>query len=170
MKGCIFVILALLMTATVATAQHQHTTPNLMRVDGREHPEQIPDEVAYFNFFSHRSLPANVVISDDDRAAFNASVRSIGLSTKDELQFRLVMTDFQTKFQAWLAKHTELAMKGRATGRDFWHAPGGIVSIVAQTRAELKQNLSKDGLVRYEGAVLFMRQSTVWVTSVEVAQ
>jgi hypothetical protein len=36
MKVSLLAALALLMTATVATAQHQHTTPNVIDVDGND--------------------------------------------------------------------------------------------------------------------------------------
>ena len=163
MKGCkgyIFAILALLMTATVATAQHQHSAPVVVEIDGGAHPEQIPDSTAYFNFFFHRSSPSNTGYSPE---MFEAAVHSVGLDAQDELVFRTAMAQFQSQFEAWKVKFTPLAEKGLLKGTDFWTATGGINGIVQQTRVTLEKNLSKVGLVKYEGSVLWMRNHTTAV-------
>ena len=159
MKGCILVILALLMTATVATAQHQHTT-TVPEIDGGAHPEQIPDETAYFNFFFHRSSPKNTGYSLE---MYEAAVHSVGLDAQDELIFRTAMGQFQSQYETWNAKHSKLAAQGLLTGADFWTAVGGINGIVQQTRVTLEKNLSKTGLVKYEASVLWMRNHTTAV-------
>jgi len=157
--GLLFV--ALMLLTSVAMAQtHDHAAPVVKHVDGREHPEQIPDEVAYFNYFMGRSVSADVALPAEEQRHIENGIRMLQLETKDELQFRLAMTEFRSKFEHFNAVYTAKAEKGRATVFDFWYGPGGIAQIVAETRARLTKGLSKNGQGSFELEVLRMRHNT----------
>jgi hypothetical protein len=85
MKKHRLVTLALLMTASVTTAQHQHAAPNVIHVDGRDHPEQIPDAIAYGNFLILRSVSANA--SDEERLHQNGQLHMLQLDAGDNCNF-----------------------------------------------------------------------------------
>ena len=159
MKIGLFVIVALLMTSTVATAQHQHGTQTL--IDGRETPELIPDSVAYQNFFLARSLPATNA-SDEERKHLDYKIHTLGLDTQDELQFRLEMTRYRIKFDNLVASHSRLAEKGLVAA-DVFNA--GAAKLVAETRDLLAKSLSPSGQQQFEDAVLAMRKNTRYITT-----
>ena len=160
----LLVALALLMTATVATAQHQHAVPNTIKVDGAKHPEQIPDEVAYFNYFRGRSVSEGAILTVEERHHLVGGIQMLQLSQKDELQFLLALAQLRTKLDALYKSHSAKAEVGRATARDLWYGPGGIAQIVGETRTKLAEVLSPEGLKSVEGAVQEMRKNTRFET------
>jgi hypothetical protein len=170
MRVSLLVIVALLMTATVATAQHRHESVPIKEIDGSEHPELIPDLQAYGNFFNLRSVSADVPNESEEvrgrlaheREVLNFKIRAMGLAGQDDLVFRTEMIRYRARFDALVLSHTKLAEKGLVDSRPFnaeW------AKIVSDARGRLEKNLSTIGQRQFEGAVLYMRRSTRFWTS-----
>jgi hypothetical protein len=164
MKVSLIVALALLMTATVTTAQHQHDPIQVKQINGREHPEQIPDEVAYSNFFFGHSAASGQVLTLEQRGALDGAFAVMRLSGADELQLRLAAANFREKFEVLNKSYTIRAEKGAATPRDLWYGVGGIAELVTHTRKEIAGTLSASGFSKYEASVAIMRQHTRFAT------
>jgi hypothetical protein len=159
MRVSLLVALALLMTATVTTAQH-HVIPNVQIIDGKEHPELIPDSIAYLNFF--RANSAAVDATDEDRKHQSYKIRRLNLTVQDELQFRLEMANFRTKFDKWNVDYTKVAEKGLVQPNVFW---AGVAKIVTDTRGNLVKNLGSEGHKQYEEGVGILREHTRYFTT-----
>src|SRR5258708_29592442 len=112
MRVSLIVALALLMTATVTTAQHQHDPIQVKQINGREQPEQIPDEIAYSNFFFGHSAVPGQVLTFEQRGALDSAFAVMHLSGADELQLRLAAANFREKFEILNKSYTVRAEKG----------------------------------------------------------
>lgn len=158
MRVSLLVIAALLMTATVATAQHQHSAP--VEISGSEHPELIPDSTAYLNFFTLRSLPANA--TEEDRKHYDRKLAMLGLEPQDDLAFRLEMSKYRSKYDSLIASYNKKAEKGLATPPILY---AELDKLVSETRGNLKNTLSPNAQMRFELAVQFMRRNTRTITT-----
>jgi len=162
MKGCLFVILALLMTATVATAQHQHGPVTTKEIIGAEHPELIPDSLAYGKFFESRSVSTDADPEVKQRVDFK--IKGLRLGLRDELQFRVEMNRFRVNFDNIVKTHNYAAERGMATGDDF---QSRVDQLTAETRANLQKSLSSTGEAFLELVVSrFKKNITISIATV----
>lgn len=159
MKRGLIAIAVMLLCGMGLMAQHDHGTTAIRVVDGRQHPELIPENVAYFNFLRERSIPSQA--TDEERQQQTLQLGMLGLSGQDGLQLRLELAHFRTAFEAFDASYSKQAEKGLVREDAFW---GGVASLVAQTRASLNKNLSSNGHKQFEAGVQELRRHTIYYT------
>jgi len=169
MKVSLIVALALLMTATVATAQHQHDAP-VTEISGKDHPEQIPDTMAYMNWLQANSVAAlGVNPTLDEQEQHDNALRHqdwklarLRLNADDDKKIRKELAVYRAKFEKFNKQYTAFAEKGWVKPNVFW---AGMAQIISETRGNLEKNLSEDGHKNYEDGVALLRSHTRFFTT-----
>lgn len=90
----LFVLVALALVSVFSTAQtthtHQHGTVNNMKVDGSQHPELIPDSVAYRLYF--------ISLSNLSPVAQQARLRQVNLTADEIVAATAVLNTFKAQW------------------------------------------------------------------------
>ena len=140
------------------------------RIDGRQHPELIPDNAAYRSVFlmqSHFETAEAVARSEQLQG-------NIGLTAADHQLYIQTLKNFRQQYEALINTHNAFvdANTTSATVADLQNEVSGtrqsISRLVEATRAQLASGLSKEGLAKLDAFV--QSQKTQMVVGVRSGQ
>jgi hypothetical protein len=139
----------LLLTAGCALAQ------TATRIDGRQHPELIPDTAAYRSVFLMQSH-----FDTAEMAARSEQLQgNIGLSASDHQLYLQTLKTFRQQYEILINTHNAFvdAKTASATIADLQQEVSGtrqaISRLVEATRAQLAAGLSKPGVAKLDAFV-----------------
>jgi len=131
-----------------ASAQdHNHETVSV--INGSDHPELIPDSVAYRLYFTTVSLPLHPTA--EQAQLHEAQLGAIGLSDRGKQVMIEQLAIFKAKFDRLVANYNKLINAGREPNFSLF----GIrqESLVADTRKALSSALAEEDLGRLNAYV-----------------
>jgi hypothetical protein len=142
-----FLVTSLLLTFTLSQfansqSHANHTAPST--INGSEHPELIPDSVAYRLIFTTLSQPGQ------DKLQV-AQVNGIGLSKEDAQVMIQNLNVYRTAFDALVGNYNKALKDGEQPNADLFNLQLEVV--LANTRGALDSALSKEGSVRLKAFV-----------------
>jgi len=146
MKCSVFLLVALLGTVGLSYAQ-QDQSAAAATIDGSQHPELIPDSIAYrLYFITVASMPANVQRSQ---------LTSAGLSPTEVQAASKILADFKTAWDGLRNGYNQSVAASESTGVP---PNGGQFALqrdvlVANTRAALQKVLSASGMQKFDAHV-----------------
>lgn len=151
MKWVAAVLVAMLMLGgrgVNAQAQDEAHAKQPRVVNGREHPELIPDALAYRMVFIHLSQFAG------DPEKERVWLRAPGLSEDDTEVLLRIMTAFKKEFDAIVKAYNDAVEE--ASRRKEPPDPSDIETfkskrkeLVAETRKEIAEGLKREGVVQF---------------------
>ena len=131
-----------------------HSAPSAV-IDGNEHPEQIPDIVAYRLYFTSVGESPNPTEGRKRRQrAFIAKIP--GLTQDDPDALARTLEDFKVQYDAMVAAYNarvEAAVKGSTNLPDGDAFLAERDQLVQETRDRLKQVLSANGMAGLDAHV-----------------
>jgi hypothetical protein len=126
-------------------AQHQHSG-NV--IDGAEHPELIPDSVAYRLFFTTVSVRPNPTPNQVELQ--RAQLGMVGLDSADTRTVVTALATFRREFDALVARYNKAAGSEEPDSMLFDLQQDRLL---ANTRGALKATLSTKGMSRLDAYV-----------------
>ncbi|MGH9431863.1 MAG: hypothetical protein ACRD3T_09995 [Terriglobia bacterium] len=122
-------------------------------VNGAEHPEQIPDSVAYRLVFLTMAEPEEP--TDAQRARQRAYLEKAGLGEQDRISAVIVLANFKTRYDQLDAQYNESVLAANRTKE-----PPGLETFLSQqdelvqeTRDALKADLRPEAMDRFDAYV-----------------
>lgn len=146
-----------LVASTAAFAQnnqptHQHETAGI--IDGKDHPELIPDLTAYKMFFvTSGQLPT---ATPNELAIQQGRVQNkLQFSTGDAIKFILVTNEFRIHYERLVADHNKRADDAFAASQKPAddNIEGEIANLTAATVGKLQSVLSPEAAARLAAVV-----------------
>jgi len=145
-------LLACLFTCSSALPQQVATKPphtKIVRayppgtIDGKDHPEQIPDLMAYRLFFVQLMLSPSPTLDENRR--YDAKLSRIGLSDFDRVVVQVAASNFQKRYAFFLQQYKTAPVDDAAIAqRD---------SIAQDTIQDLHMSLSANGWKRFRAFI-----------------
>ncbi len=140
-------------------AQHQHSASSLASsnvsesdaemIDGSEHPELVPDAVAYRLYLVVVSEAPNP--TDEQRNRQNAHLSKVGLGKSDLQSVVTVLTAFKVQYGQLIANYNAAAEVGATVDiKAFLSQRDGLVQA---TRDRLKALLTPEAMARLDRVV-----------------
>jgi hypothetical protein len=144
---CVF---PLLLACSSLAQDHNH---NVDVIDGADHPELIPDAVAFRMFLIAASASPNPTQDEIDRQS--AYLSRIGLNDSDKAQAVALLASFKSQYKALIDNYnlqaTAAQLRGEAIDQTLFLQQRD--DLVATTRASLTRALSADGGKKFEAHV-----------------
>jgi hypothetical protein len=135
--------------------QLAHNHPDVVGlIDGGQHPELIPDKVAYRLYFVVVSEMPNP--SDQESLRQAAHLKPIGITKQEDMHsLSEVLTDFKVRYTELIANYNQLAEAADKAGTtpDFQTFLQKRDELVQFTRDRLKSTLSAEALARLHARV-----------------
>jgi len=127
---------------------------NATRIDGRQHPELIPDTAAYravFLMHSHSATPQEIARSEQFHAR-------IALSRIDHYAYEQALATFRQHFDGLVAAHNAFVDASASVSIDDMKQEGAafkqsLSALVQQTRNQLASVMTNDGLAKLDAFV-----------------
>ncbi|HLH07075.1 MAG TPA: hypothetical protein VKW78_07555 [Terriglobales bacterium] len=115
-------------------------------VDGSQHPELVPDNVAYRLFFVAVAQEPNPAA--DKEAVQNAQLLKLGFSAKDMESTKRVLEDFKVQYDNLVSRFNDSSQVAMQAGdaADYSAFSSQADALVAYTREKLKQRVSADAM------------------------
>lgn len=132
---------------------HSHTGVSGL-IDGAQHPELIPDQVAYRLYFVVVSEMPNATQQERLRQA--AHLKSIGVTKDEDLQSLIqVLTDFKVRYTQLVTAYNQVAEAADRAGSspDFGTFLRNRDDLVQSTRDRLTSTLSAEALALLDARV-----------------
>jgi hypothetical protein len=148
-------VLSVSSTTVLAQAQnvvvHQHAPANL--IDGRVHPELIPDLTAYRLVLIAISKPPDP--TNDQIKHQQAQLSKIGLQELDERGLISILANFNAEYRNLIRTWNEQATAANARGQraDLNYFRLERDQLVQSTHDAIKSNLSANGWARFDAYV-----------------
>lgn len=135
---------------------HQHHIINAPMIDGKVHPEQIPDRAAYGLFLAAVSIPS--MPTDEERKNQAVHLKMIHLSDSDTQAAITILASFNERrkalIDAYNAKAEAANMQGQSVDPDVRQAfMTDLASLIDTTHDNLKSTLSSQGWVHWDARV-----------------
>jgi hypothetical protein len=157
----LMMLIALLILSIISTpAQHQHTT---VTIKGSDHPELIPDDVAYQSYF------LRLLDHLDNEAKRPEGVQVVlaqsGLNEVDQTVLKTNVIAYGIKRKAWENKHNSTNF----TDVDAYKASiqYGTVTSVMDTVKKIKSELSPESFIRLQTFIQSVKRNTNIVRGTE---
>jgi len=145
-------LLAFILTCLVSSfsqVDHQHLMPQTVVIDGRDHPDQIPDATAYRLFFVSVSIPQNATTSQKAHQAEQLS--RLHMADGDRQVLLKTLADFQQKYADLINNYNSSVTIALARGIE--PDSDGMLrereALVQATIDELKSSLTSNGLISF---------------------
>jgi len=136
---------------------HAHSTDQQATgtgmIDGSQHPEMIPDSIAYRLYFTTASLPSNPTAEQMQLQI--AQLGMIGLNASDTKAVMETLAAFRVQFDSLVADYNSSADRGEANVELFTLQ---MELLVANTRGALKASLSAEGMALFDAYVQAEKQ------------
>ena len=125
------------------------------RIDGRQHPELIPDNAAYRSVFmmqSHFETSAATARSEQLQG-------NIGLTAADHQLYDEVLRNFRQQYEMLIQTHNAFVDANTASAtvadlqKEVSNTRQSISRLVEATRSQLAAGLSKEGLAKLDAFV-----------------
>lgn len=143
--------------APVATPpNHQHHVIDSPMIDGKDHPEQIPDQAAYGLFLTAVSIPS--APTDEEKKSQAVHLKMMHLSDSDTQAAVTILASFNERRKALIADYNAKAEAANNQGysvdpdvRQAFFADLG--SLIDTTHDNLKSTLSSQGWAQWDARV-----------------
>ena len=125
------------------------------RIDGRQHPELIPDNAAYRSVFMMQSH----FDTSEATARSEQLQRNIGLTAADQQLYEEVLKNFRQQYETVINTHNAFVDTNTASGsvaelqKEVSDTRQSISRLVEATRAQLATGLSKEGIAKLDAFV-----------------
>lgn len=126
-----------------AYGQHDHAKKVL--VDGSQHPELVPDSVAFNNYFIAVATPKTPTSAEVEKQV--AVLAVLQLSQEDFSRLHGVLAEFKEQFDSIASERQAISRDatGASASRQWVALRAAEDSLVEKTRANLEKDLSKAG-------------------------
>jgi len=134
-----FLVTSVLLTFTLSQfansqSHANHTAPSV--INGAEHPELIPDSVAYRLIFTTLSQPGDAKLQA-------AQVAAIGLNEDDTKIMIKNLNSFRTAFDILVTNYNDALSKRQQPNPDTFNLQQEL--LLSNSRGAIESGLSKDG-------------------------
>lgn len=135
-----------------AATPHQHSQPGTT-VSGAEHPERVPEAVAYRTYFLGRAVSPDA--SAEAKHLNDLKLAEIGLDAADFRAFTKAMSDFYLQYTNLSEEHNRHAQAAEMSGRhgDVEKLHASIATLVEQIRTQLSATMSTNGQLKLKETV-----------------
>jgi hypothetical protein len=165
--GAMLVLFVTTSPSTPAQSTHQHTVVG-SRIEGKDHPEQIPDQAAYGLFLTAISSP-----TEDGKASRAVHLGMMRLSDPDSQAVLPILSSFRAQRKKLIDDYNAIATEANQRGTEpdpdvratFFR---NLNSLVIATHDTLKSTLSSQGWGNFDKYV--QRQKSGMSLPAEVAQ
>lgn len=143
-------------TPVVTPPNHQHHVIDSPMIDGKVHPEQIPDRAAYGLFLTAVSIPS--VPTDAEKKNQAVHLKMMHLSESDTQAAVTILASFNERrkalIDAYNAKAEAANNQGQSVDLDVRQAFfADLASLIDTTHDNLKSTLSSQGWAHWDARV-----------------
>jgi hypothetical protein len=132
---------------------HQLAQVAVIKVDGAEHPELIPDSTAYRLYLLAVSELPNA--SQEERSRQDAHLGMLNISARDHLAIIGALAEFKSAYVALVSRYNKSAEAALAAGMQPDEKTFLLQrdDLVQTTRNAIKRLLTTEGMVRFDAHV-----------------
>lgn len=142
-----------------ATGEHIHNAP--VQIRGSEHPEKIPDALAYRLFMLSASIQPAKASDHRERERQKGHMDKINLSVLDRFQADTILANFRAQYENLVADFNREATQQQVVGvaADPTLFLQKRDALLDETRAALRRSMTPEGMKTFHTHVMSEKQS-----------